>query len=282
MNDLAGRTALVTGGTSGIGRAVALGLARRAAQVVIVGRDGTKGEAVVETARAEGRDIAFLQADLSTTHQVRQVAQQFHASHEHIHMLVHSAGGHFLQRKLTEEGIEINFATNYLSKWLLSNELMPCLTSSTPARIVVVGSPVVNPMRFMNLEHIRQKRLILPIRALLTSGLATAVWTAELARRLEGSDITINNVDPGVVRTQVTREWPLPLRLLDRIMQARQGVSAEEGADAPLYLATSNELMGVNGQFFKRTKPAHVPPGIRNATLGQELWGLSEQLTSTR
>lgn len=281
MNDLAGKTALVTGGTSGIGRAVALKLAQRAAHVVIVGRDGVKGEAVVETARAEGRDIAFLQADLSTTHRVRQVAQQFRASHEHIHMLVHSAGGHFLQRKLTEEGIEINFATNYLSKWLLSNELMPCLTTSTPARIVVVGSPVVNPKRFMNLEHIRQKRLILPIRALLISGLATAVWTAEFARRLEGSDITINIVDPGVVRTQVTREWPLPLRLLDRIMQARQGVSAEEGADAPLYLATSNELMGVNGQFFKRTKLTNVPPEIRKATFGQELWALSEQLTST-
>ncbi len=280
VQDLLGKTALVTGGTGGIGRAVALELANRGAKIVIVGRDRSKGQAVVAAVQAKGLPLAaFIQADLGQRDEVHKVVQQFEAAHDRLHILVHSAGGHFLERSLTRDGLEINFATNYLSKFLLTNLLLDHLLASAPARVVIVGSPVVNPQRFMQLKGVQGAPWLHPIRSLLTSGLATAVFTVALARRLQGTGVTINNVSPGMVRTDISRSWPAPLRRLDHVQQAVWGISPEEGAGAPVYLATSDHVAGVSGQFYNKMKRVNVHRETYNPQLAEQLWALSERLT---
>ena len=150
---------------------------------------------------------------------------------------------------------------------------------STPTRIVIVaGSPATNPQLFLKLENLQGERVQSPLRALLTSGLATAVFTVELARLLEGSGVTVTSVSPGLVRTNVSREWSAPMRTLDHLMGAVMGVSAEQGALAPIYLATADELQGVNGVFFNKMKRTRVPRGTYNPQLAKRLWTFSEQL----
>lgn len=281
MNDLAGKAALVTGGTSGIGRAVALALAGRGADVTVVGRNRERGEATVREMRARGAaNASFLWADFAEMAAVRSVAAQFRAAHDALHILVHSAGAHHFQRTRTADGIEYNFATNYLSKFLLTDLLHDRLIAAAPARIVVVGSPMVNPGRFLRLDGVRGKRRAHPVRALLISGLATGVWTATLARRLDGTGVTINNVNPGMVDTGIVRDWPAPLRLFNTLMAKRFGLSAEEGAQAPLYLATADAVAATNGAFFRQMRRVSVPPGTYDRELGARLWAFSEHLVA--
>ena len=194
-----------------------------------------------------------------------------------LHILIHSAGGHFFKRTCTANGIEVNFATNYLSKFLLTNLLLPRLISSAPARIVVVGSPVVDPRRWLTFPGLYSSTQF-PLRAFLHAGLATAVWTTEVARQLVSSGVTITNVNPGIVHTNIGRTWPAPLRVFDQILQELSGVSAEDGAVAPVYLATAPELAGVNGQFFHKMACVHVPSSTYDIDLARHLWAFSEQL----
>lgn len=287
MNDLSGKTALVTGGISGIGRATALHLARRGANVVIVGRDEQKAASLIREGRNSNTlPITFLSADLSEMDQVRQLAAQFRAQNQQLHILVHSAGIHHYQRTRTSDGVEYNFAANYLNRFLLSNLLSDLLRASAPARIVVLGSPYVfDPKRFLTFDDLlRGDRSPLPLWALLKAGMASSVWTVAFARRFTSDEIIINNVRPGIVRTDILRNDPLFVQLLDRLFQPIMGMSAEQGAAAPVYLATSKDVAGLTGAFFKGTrrgiKPAKVPPGTYDQALGERLWAFSEQCTN--
>lgn len=265
--DLAGRVAVVTGATSGIGREVARALAVRGATVTAVGRDETRGRALA----AEHAGIAFLRADLADQAQVRAVAA---VAPGRIDILVHSAGGHVLDRRLTADGVEGNWAVNYVSKFLLTELLRDRLAPA--GRIVVVGSPVVDPARLLDLGGARSLPRV-PVRAMLDSGLATAVWTAALARRLAGTGVTVANVNPVMVATGISRTWPAPLRALDGLAQTVAGLPVEEGALAPVWLATTAELPAL---FFRGAAPARVPRSTLDPALGDRLWRLSEDLTA--
>lgn len=259
-NDLAGRTAVVTGGTSGIGRATALALARRGARVVAVGRDRSRG-AELETRPG----ITFVAADLAIQQGVRAVANA--VPDEPLDILVHSAGGHVLQGRLTAEGIEANWAVNQVSKHLLT-ELLRARLVTARGRVVVVGSPIIDPARFLRLGRARRQPRV-ALRALLDAGLATAVWTVELTRRLEGAGVTVVNLNPGLVSTDVSRTWPTPLRTLDRLVQAVAGVPAEEGADDVTWLATTPVLPG---PFVRDTGAVRVPRSTYDPGLGDRVW----------
>jgi len=280
--NLTGKTALVTGGTSGIGRQVALTLAAQGASVVIVGRDAAKAAAIMR----QQSGIDFLPADLSEMAQVRALARQFAAGHGALHYLIHSAGIHQNDRALTSDGIEYNFAANYLNKFLLTNLLRPLMPPG--GRIVAVGSPYVfNPKQFFRFTGIYRDRPPLPFWSLVKSGMAVSVWTAELARCLAGSGLTINTVVPGVVRTDILRHDPWPVQLLDRLLRPFVSLSVEQGSTGPLYLATAPELARTNGRFYKNQRrgnpvPTQVPAGTYNAGLGQQLWSFSEELVGGR
>lgn len=301
--DLSGFVVVVSGGTNGIGRAAALALAARGAQVTVLGRNEQRGHEVEQAAVPLPGDITFLQADVSRPPAIREAAAELLARHPSVDVLVHSAGGHLLTRTRTPDGIEVNFATNYLSKFLLTQLLLPALSRPNDthgrvqarpreqdelhqevrgrtARVVVVGSPVVAPRRTLMLDVAAGIRSAAPIRALVSSGTATAVWTVGLARRTADMGVTVTNVSPGLVRTGISRTWPAPARWLDRVQMAVVGLTAEEGAEPVLYLATAPELEGVTGQFYRRFRPARPPAGTFDRYLAERLWRLSEQLTS--
>ncbi len=284
MNDLSNMTALIAGGTSGIGRAVALALSNQGADVIIIGRNQAKGEAVVKAAQKRGTQRAeFIQADLSEMEQVRQVAQRFLTSHKQLNILVHSVGVHHFQRTLTSDGIEYNFAANYLNKFLLTNLLLEPLRASSPARLIVIGSPYVfDPKRFLTFHGLQGKNLLLPLWALLKAGMATSVWTVALSRQLQGTGVTVNNVVPGIVRTDILRNDPAIVRAIDWMLQPLVGMTPEQAARTPLYLATSDAVAEVTGQFFKATrrglKRTKVPTGTFDPEVAQRLWTFSDRL----
>lgn len=281
------KVALVVGGNSGIGREVALTLAGRGTKVIIVGRSREKGEAVVRAAQEQGAQgpITFMSADLSVMAEVTRVAQQVICAHDRLDLLVHSAGIHHLERTLTPDGVEYNFAVNYLSRFLLTNSLLERLREREGARIVIVGSPYVfDPRVFLRFRGLYGEHLSTPIWALVKAGMAISVWTVELARRLEGGEVSVNTVVPGVVRTDILRNDPLLVRWLDGLMQPFVGMSAQQGAVAPLYALLSPEVESLNGVFFKGTrrgpKRIKVPKGTYDARVAGLLWAFSEKLTA--
>lgn len=278
--DLQGRTALITGGTSGIGREIARQLSQRGAKVVIVGRTHAKGETVV----AESPTLEFIQADLAEMKQVRQLADQFLQSYDRLDILVHSAGVHHYGRTLTTEGVEYNFAANYLSRFLLTELLLPAMERSAPSRIVAVGSPYVfDPKRFLTFEGLKGERPLRPVIALLKAGMANSVWTVHLAQKLRGRAVEICNMILGIVRTDILRNDPLLIRMIDNVLQPLRGMSAEQAGKHYVELATTPRLMVYpKGLFFKNTRrgvlAANVPQGTFDSALGERLWAFSERL----
>ena len=190
---MAGRTCLVTGATSGIGKATAAGLARLGADLVLVARDRAKGEATVaELQAATGNPrIELLVADLASQASIRQLAEEYRRGHDRLHVLVNNAGGYWATRHTTVDGLELTFAVNHLAYFLLTNLLLDLLRASAPARIVNVtsGAQAVGGIHFDDLQFERRYR---GQAAYNQSKLANVLFTYELARRLEGSGVTVN------------------------------------------------------------------------------------------
>lgn len=274
-----GKVSLVTGATSGIGKATALGLAKLGATVVLVARDRSKSEAVrneiVTTTGNQAVDL--LPADLSSQQSIRQLAKDFKAKYQRLHVLVNNAGGIFGERKLTVDGLEYTFALNHLAYFLLTNLLLDVLKASAPSRIVNLASGA-QQMGTINLDDLQGEKRYGGQAAYSQSKLANVMFTYELARRLKGTDVTVNCVQPGIVRTNFgsTGSWGFRLfvRLLTPFMK-----SPEQGAETPLYLATSPEVEGVSGQYFIDRKPRQSSKLSYDEAVAHHLWQVSEQLT---
>lgn len=298
---MAGRVCLVTGGTAGIGRVIACELAGRGAHVVIVGRDpGRCGAAVQAIQRETGNQwVGFIAADLSSQAEVRRLALEFMERHDRLHVLVNNAGALFALRRESVDGIEMTLALNHLAYFLLTNLLLGTIKASVPARIVNVASRAHAGAKFFDFDD-PQARARSPrygqseARSLLytltipwrhpgyaqyaQSKLANLLFTCELARRLEGTGVTVNAMHPGFVKSSFTsgngafgwfmRQWAGLL-----------GISAEEGADTAVYLATSPEVEGVSGKYFVRREPVESSPASRDAGAAARLWRLSGELT---
>ena len=237
---MAGRTCLVTGATSGIGKATATALARLGADLVLVARDRAKGEATVteiETATGNPR-IELLVADLASQASLRGLAEEYQERHDRLHVLVNNAGGYWATRHSTVDGLELTFARNHLAYFLLTNLLLEVLVASAPARIVNVtsGAQAVGDIHFDDLQSERRYR---GQAVYNQSKLANVLFTYELARRLDGSGVTVNCAAPGVTRTNFGRDDSGRLmRMLSPLVRPFMR-TPEQGADTLLYLATS-------------------------------------------
>lgn len=210
------KTVVVTGGTKGIGYETAYGLVARGATVIIVGRDAERGAAAVTSMQqyTGNPHISFLQADLSSLDEVRRLAEQITRQYPHVHVLVNNAGGVNAQQTVTADGLEATFVTNHLAPFLLTNLLLPILKASTPARIVNVNSTQHRSGRidFDDLQSERDYDLMCAYRQ---AKLANLLFTYELARRLSGTNVTLNATDPGGT-LEGTKAVPLPLPLAFR------------------------------------------------------------------
>ncbi len=281
-----GKTCLITGSTSGIGKELALGLARMNANVVLVGRSRVKCEETVQEIirRAEGSDvsrnqISYLVADLSSQASVRQLASEFIATRQRLDVLLNNAGVFLARHAVTVDGIESTLAVNHLAPFLLTNLLHEKIKQSKPSRIITTSS-VAHKGAHVDFDDIQFKRKHYNgIRAYGQSKLANILFTKELARRLAGSGVTANCFHPGGVRTNLAGENPWYYRLIWTIISPFL-ISPEKGADTGLYLASSPSLEAVTGKYF--VKRSEVSPSFEanDQKAARKLWKVSEELTN--
>jgi retinol dehydrogenase 14 len=275
---MTGKTCLITGGNSGIGKATALGLARLGWNVVIVSRSKEKGEkALTDIISASGnRNVELMLADMSSQDSVRNLASDFRASHERLHLLVNNAGVYLTRRIATVDGLEATFATNHLGTFLLTNLLLDVLKANAPARIVNVSSDAHYGAK-VNFEDLQGEKKFSGWQAYGQSKLAMILFTHELAKRLEGTGVTVNSAHPGVVRTNFANNNGLVtfgFRLLRPFF-----ISPQTAAKRILYVATSPDLDGVSGKYFTKMHEANSSPESYEDESAKRLWQLSEQLT---
>jgi retinol dehydrogenase-12 len=269
MRDLSGRTILVTGANTGIGRATALALAGRGARLFLACRSEEKAGAVVEEIRRDSgnREVEVLPLDLGDLASVRECAERFLATGEPLHVLINNAGlaG---QRGLTTSGFELAFGTNHVGPFLLTSLLLERLRESAPARIVNVASAAHYGAPGIDFEAVRQPtKSITGTSEYGVSKLANVLHAQELARHLRGSGVTTYALHPGVIASDIWRRVPWPARSLMKLRMR----STEEGARTPVHCATSPDVAEESGLYYHDRRPRE-PSKIATPDLAAELW----------
>jgi NAD(P)-dependent dehydrogenase (short-subunit alcohol dehydrogenase family) len=278
MHPMNGKTVLVTGASAGIGRVAAKELARAGARVVMVTREGAKGEAAFrEVVAASSADrVDRLTADLSSMASVRDLAARFRAGHDRLDVLVNNAGAVNPTREVTVDGYERTFATNHLAYFLLTDLLLDVLKASAPSRVVNVASEA-HRWPGMNFDDLMFERGWNPWRAYGQSKLANILFTFELARRLEGTGVTANVLHPGMVRSHFGLGFQGWMSWVLRAVYAF-GISPESGAATTVYLASSPEVEGVSGRYFAKRRPIAPSRDALDPAAARRLWEISEDL----
>jgi NAD(P)-dependent dehydrogenase (short-subunit alcohol dehydrogenase family) len=289
-SELRGKVALVTGGTDGIGKEIARGLARSGYGVLLVGRDAEKGERARWELRnsAVGANVQFLRADLSLVREANRLADEVSGRWPALHRLVHCAGVVHGRRELTSEGVESNFAINYLSRFVLSERLLPLLEKAGQpghaARIVIVGGAAQNGTVHYDDVNLTKRFGILRVVGQFCQ--ANDLFTVEFARRLaagpERPAVTITSLKLGVVKTSIRRDFPLWMKwLVPLVFDPLLGQTAEEAAASALRLLLDEEFEGVTGALFlkiKKFKPIVLSERLIDPEEGRRLWALSKHL----
>ena len=274
---MTGKTVLITGGTSGIGKATAIGLARIGARVGVTGRDAVRAHAAAADIRAAAgsRAVDAFAADLSSQAQVRRLAAEVLDAYPRLDVLVNNVGGSWAHRHVTADGLEHTFALNHLAPFLLTNLLLDRLKDSAPARVVTVSSGAHSTGRidFDDLQSEKSYAAAYP-----QSKLANVMFTYELARRLADSDVTATVLHPGVVRTGFGAEdqaaaFRVLLPLLRPFMK-----TADQGAATSIHLASSPEVDGVTGRYFADRKPKRSSRSSYDVAAAARLWQVSADL----
>jgi len=272
-----GKVCVVTGATSGIGKAAATALARMGSQVVLVGRDRGRAEAAAAEIGAIGTVPPKVEiADLASLEQVRALAGRL-ASLERVDVLINNAGLVLGERRVTEDGFEHVFAVNHLAPFLLTSLLLPKLTGSAPARVVTVTSDAHSAAK-LDLDDPGQEHGWNSWRSSANSKLANILFTRELARRLDGTGVTANCAHPGTVRTGFGREGK-PLLRLGTTIARPFFLSPERGADTIVYLASSPDVAGQTGGYYVKRQRREPSAAARDDATARRLWDISEKMT---
>ena len=282
-NRLMGRVCLVTGATAGIGAVSARELARMGATVVGVGRNPDKCATVGERVKSEtgNPQVEFLSADLSSQAQVRRLAEAFKQKYDRLEVLVNNAGAYYLTRQDCVDGIELTFALNHLGYFLLTNLLLDLIKASAPARIVNVSSNAHQSAR-MDFASLKGGGFYNSWAAYSQSKLANLLFTYELARRLEGTGVTVNALHPGFVASSFAHNNGWLVAWGTKVAQKLAGRTPEDGARTVIYLATSPEVEGISGKYFIDEKVVDSSPVSYDETSAKRLWVVSEQMTGLR
>ncbi len=275
---MAGKTVLVTGGTSGIGRATAEGLALLGAHVALAGRDGRRTHDVArQISRASGATVQAFVADLSAQAQVRRLAEEVLQALPRIDVLVNNAGGYWSTRHVTVDGYEHTFALNHLAPFLLTHLLLDRMRSGPGARVVNVASGAQAAGR-IDFDDLQGSRSYSGSRAYNQSKLANLLFTYELARRLEGTAVTANALHPGVVSTAFGAEDPgRAQRLLVPLMRPFMR-SPARGAATSIHCASAPELDRVSGRYFVDSRIRRSSKRSVDESVATRLWQVSAAL----
>ncbi len=274
-----GKTVLITGGTGGIGRAAAVGLASLGARVGVTGRDRARAEgAAAAIARESGnRAVDVFVADMSSQAEVRRLSEEVLGTYPRLDVLLNNVGGFWAHRHLTADGLEHTFALNHLAPFLLTNLLLERLIASAPARVVTVSSGAQSMGR-IDFDDLMGEAKYSGQRAYNQSKLANVMFTYELARRLKGTGVTATVLHPGVTRTgfgaeDTARGWG-PLIAVMRPFMKTPG----QGAKTSVYLASSPQVEGLTGQYFSNRTPKASQKASYDSATTARLWQVSADL----
>jgi retinol dehydrogenase-12 len=273
MGDESGRTFLITGGNTGIGLATATELARRGGRVYVACRSEARGShAVASIVAATGNaQVSYLPLDLADLGSVHACAKEFLATGQPLHVLINNAGVAG-KHGLTADGFELAFGVNHLGHFALTTALLDLLAASGPARIVNVSSDAHYQARGIDFTALRRRaRTVTGMHAYAVSKLCNVLFSRELARRLDGRGVSTYALHPGVVRSDMWRQVPWPVRPL---LTARM-LTTEQGAQTSLYCATSPQVSGQTGRFYDNCAERR-PSDVATTDLGRILWERSE------
>ena len=279
MSEMAGKVALVTGASSGIGFATARALAARGAKLILWCRDAARAEASrAAIVRATGNpNVHVVLADLASQVDIRRGAADVLERFPRLDVLVNNAGVVLEKRQETTDGLETMLATNHLAPFLLTHLLRERLVQSAPARVVTVSSSALwlGRIRFDDLQSTRGYN---GYALYATTKLMNVLFTRELARQLDGSGVVANAMHPGTVRTNLSPADGTFVRWLANLAQPFL-LTPEQGADTAVWLARDPAGGRVSGRYFVRRKVGFLPPAAKDAALARRLWDVSLGLT---
>jgi NAD(P)-dependent dehydrogenase (short-subunit alcohol dehydrogenase family) len=269
-----GKICLITGATSGIGKATAMALARMGATVVVGARDEAKAAQTIAKIRQQfpQAKAEALIGDLASLAQVRRMAGEFTQRFGQLDVLINNAGIQPMERRLTEDGLEATFQVNYLAHFLLTQLLLPLLRQSAPSRIVNVAS-VVHRWCTLDLGDLNNQDFETN-RAYYRSKLAMVYFTYELARRLEGTGVSAIAMEPGLVDTDFARGFSGIMRLGNWLMSPFKQTSAQ-GADTVVWLASSHEVANLSGKYFAKRRALRSSVASYDRSIAVALWAKS-------
>lgn len=272
------RRVLITGVTSGIGKETAIGLAKLGASLTFTTRDLEMGKRVKDeiSAASANTDIEFLYCDLASFESIRECCTEFKANHDRLHVLVNNAGLWNRRRRLSKDGIENMFAVNYLAPFLMTDLLLDTLKRSAPSRIINLTSGLHSGT--INFDDVESEKKFTGFKVYRQSKLAVILYTRLLAKKLEGTGVTVNCIGPGMVATNLARDAGLLMRGMFRLL----GKKPEKGAETPVFLASSPEVVSVTGEYFAKKAVKRSSEESYDLELAERLWKVSEEYVSRK
>lgn len=274
-----GKTVIITGCTSGIGKETLKDLANRGARIIMACRNldaanKLKDEIVKETSND---NIVVRKLDVSSFRSVREFAQRINQEESKLDVLIHNAGtAETFTKKVSEDGLELTMATNHFGPFLLTHLLIDLLKRSKPSRVVVIAS-IMHRLACLNLDNINPTSS-LPAYIYFVSKYANIVFTLELARRLEGTGVTANCLHPGMIDTGIWKSVPPPLSWFLRLIVKAFFKTPVQGAQTTVHLAVSDQLNDVSGKYFMDCAEHELSSTVTDPAKGKKLWELSESL----
>lgn len=274
------KTFLVTGGTSGVGKAIAIGIAKTGANVVIVSRSSSNGEKAVKEISeiTANKNISFLTADLSLIKSTHQLSEQFKQQHDQLHGLINSAGAWYFRKEITNEGLDKSFAVNYLSHFALTNDLLDLLKATNDARIVTVGgAPRFLKKPKIDLNDLQLAKSYGFMKAVSLAMYARFYFSFELADRLKNTSASSIVFHPGFVKSNLGKDTaPWYFKLMFSLSPSVR--NAPETCDSGVYVAAKENAKSINGKFIDDKKEIIELRNNFDKSIGQKLWTLSEEL----
>jgi NAD(P)-dependent dehydrogenase (short-subunit alcohol dehydrogenase family) len=277
-----GKTVVITGATSGIGQIAAEKLAAMGARMVLVGRDPERGKATMAKLRDLGpRNHSIHYADLSRLKEMKRVADEIAAAEPRIDVLINNAGAMFGRRQVTEDGLELTFALNHMSYFVLANRLYPCLRAAAPARLINTASDAHRGKK-LDFDDLQSARNYKGFPVYGRSKLCNILHASELARRWAGSGVTANSLHPGFVNTRFAADvsglFGMGINLAKKF-----ALTPEQGAETIVYLASSQDesVVKANGLYFAKNKVATPTKEALDEDSARRLWQESERLAGS-
>lgn len=271
MGTMDGKTVLITGAGGAIGKPMAIELARRGATVVMAGRGPTLKTAVAEAKAIGGARIEALEMDMASIASVRAAAAEYKQRFSKLHVLFNNAAVFSKERKTTSDGFELVFGVNYLSHFLLTNLLLDTLKASAPARVIGMTMDSSNAV---DVDDLMSEQKYSALDSLTMSKGAITCFCAELSKRLEGTGVTVNAVNPELTKSSLPREGPAPLRWAFALF----GAAPEKSREYALRVACNPEFEKVSGRYFRKNVEKPIPALFSDSEVRSRLWNASAKL----